>query len=118
MLGSRFSGKFVSTSLMQMSSSERLAVTEEQITDLNLLTRPTNTRDPRSAGFEGESVEVDAIAPTELRRLVREAIQSDLSKDSIDNAHLEARIRYVLKSMAEETARHQEDGYSVELING
>lgn len=52
----------------------RVAVTPEQITRLGLLTRPTKKSDSRAAAFKGESVEVDAIAPTELRRLVDVAI--------------------------------------------
>lgn len=52
----------------------RLSVTPEQITAWNLPTRPTKKIDPRAGGFEGESVEVDAIAPDLLRRLVHEAI--------------------------------------------
>lgn len=49
----------------------RLAVTEEQIAIHALPTRPTKTSDPRSKGWEGgESVEVDAIAAPELRRIL------------------------------------------------
>ena len=39
----------------------RVAVLPEQIVSLNLPTRPTKISDPRSKGFEGESVEVDAF---------------------------------------------------------
>jgi hypothetical protein len=42
---------------------ERIAVTEAQIADLSLLTRPTKRSDSRAAKFTGESVEVDAIPP-------------------------------------------------------
>ena len=43
---------------------ERLAVLPEQIEEWALPTRPTKRTDSRAAGFDGESVEVDAIAPS------------------------------------------------------
>lgn len=54
---------------------ERLAVTPQQIRALNLPTRPTKRTDARTKGFEGGSVEVDAIPPNILRGLVEEAIE-------------------------------------------
>ncbi|MFH8496680.1 hypothetical protein [Streptomyces coeruleorubidus] len=61
---------------------DRLAVTEEQITELELPTRPTKRTDTRTAGFEaagyGESVEVDAIPPDTLRRIVRDGIEQHI----------------------------------------
>jgi hypothetical protein len=54
---------------------ERIAVTPEQIVEMSLPTRPTKQSDSRAAKFAGESVEVDAIPSTTLRRLVREAIE-------------------------------------------
>lgn len=52
----------------------RLAVTPEQIIEYQLPTRPTKQSDTRAAGFEGESVEVDALPSSVMRDLVREAI--------------------------------------------
>jgi hypothetical protein len=49
---------------------QRVAVTEAQIEELALPTRPTKTSDSRSKGFKGESVELDAIPPAALRELV------------------------------------------------
>jgi hypothetical protein len=57
---------------------ERLAVTPEQITNWDLPTRPTKTSDTRSQGFGDISVELDAIEPTKLRRIVDLAIQRHL----------------------------------------
>lgn len=54
---------------------ERIAVTPEQIERFNLPTRPTKKSDSRSAAFQGESVEVDAIPPSTLRAIVRSAIE-------------------------------------------
>jgi hypothetical protein len=51
-----------------------LAVTERQIIDLNLPTRPTKTTDSRAKNFIGESVEIDAISAAELQVLVNNAI--------------------------------------------
>ena len=63
---------------------ERLAVTPEQIATMGLLTRPTKPGDPRSGDFEGESVEVDAIPASELRRIVREAIEQHMPSAAIE----------------------------------
>ena len=53
---------------------QRVAVTPQQITDWNLPTRPTKASDSRSRTFQGESVEVDAIPPSDLRELVNRCI--------------------------------------------
>lgn len=57
---------------------ERLAVTEDQIAKLSLPTRPTKKTDTRAKGFEGDSVDVDAIPPTVLRQLVEDAITNQI----------------------------------------
>ncbi|MEK1930847.1 MAG: hypothetical protein AAAC47_13920, partial [Pararhizobium sp.] len=55
---------------------ERLAVTPEQITGMNLPTRPTKKSDTRSKNFGSNiSVELDAIPPHALRSLVNDAIE-------------------------------------------
>ena len=61
----------------------RLAVTREQIAEFRLPTRPTKASDVRSRGFVGESVEVDAIAPAQLRALVRKAIEQHVNKRAL-----------------------------------
>lgn len=63
---------------------ERLAVTEAQIVEMNLPTRPTKKKDSRAGSFEGESVEVDAIPAPLLRELIEDAIVQH-----IDAHHLE-----------------------------
>ncbi len=62
----------------------RVAVTEEQITDLNLPTRPTKRTDSRSKNFIGESVEVDAIPPATLRDLVRVCIEAHVDDHALE----------------------------------
>src|SRR5262249_14445233 len=57
---------------------ERIAVTEQQIDDWNLPTRPTKKSDTRSKGFGDISVELDAIEPNRLRNLVQETIEQHL----------------------------------------
>jgi hypothetical protein len=54
---------------------ERLAVTEEQIRAWNLPTRPAKRSDPEAAKFGDVAVELDAIDPAQLTRLVKEAIE-------------------------------------------
>ncbi|MEN8151414.1 MAG: hypothetical protein ABFS86_16475 [Planctomycetota bacterium] len=53
-----------------------IAVTRRQIEEMDLPTRPTKRTDSRSAGFRGESVEVDAIPPAVLRDLARAEIEA------------------------------------------
>jgi len=60
---------------------ERLAVTPEQIQEMQLPTRPTKRSDTRSKTFQGESVEVDAIPTPVLQGLVRTAIEDVIDDD-------------------------------------
>lgn len=62
---------------------ERLAVTPEQIEEMELPTRPTKKSDTRAKSFDGESVEVDAIDPDDLRDLVRGAIEYEIDADQL-----------------------------------
>lgn len=55
----------------------RLAVTRQQISDMRLPSRPTK-HSSHTKGWEGDSVELDAIEPDELRSIVRNAIQRHL----------------------------------------
>src|SRR5262252_11166114 len=55
---------------------KRLAVTEEQIDEWNLPTRPTKRSDSRARSFGSSvSVELDAIDPRRLRSPVERAIR-------------------------------------------
>ena len=62
---------------------ERVAVTEEQIEERNLPTRPTKKSDTRSKAFGDISVELDAIAPDDLRALVEQVINRHLPQDEL-----------------------------------
>jgi hypothetical protein len=80
---------------------ERLAVTPGQIEHFQLPTRPTKGSDTRSRGFEGQSVEVDAIPPSELRLIVAKAITQHIDIDRLRlNDAIEASERDVLTSLA------------------
>jgi hypothetical protein len=64
---------------------ERVAVRVEQIEEYGLETRPTKRGDNSHArNFEGDSVEVDAIPPQELRRLVRECIEQHIDRRQLE----------------------------------
>jgi hypothetical protein len=64
---------------------ERLAVTEVQIADWNLTSRPTKQSDPRAKRFgDRPSVELEAIEPNRLRELVREAIERHMPPDQLE----------------------------------
>jgi hypothetical protein len=59
---------------------ERAALTVDQIAAFDLPTRPTKRRGNNHAGhFKGDSVELDALSPGELRAMVREVIERHIS---------------------------------------
>jgi hypothetical protein len=58
---------------------ERIAVNRDQIDVWNLPSRPTKQSDSRAKGFGDISVELDAIAPDQLRHLVKEAIEEHIN---------------------------------------
>ena len=60
---------------------ECIAVTPDQIEMFNLPTRPTKKTDTRAKRFKGESVEVDAIEPRILRKLVETVIVQHIQPD-------------------------------------
>jgi len=63
---------------------QRVALTEEQISEFNLPTRPTKREGNRHAhSFEGESVELDALPPSELRAMVREVIERHITEEAL-----------------------------------
>jgi hypothetical protein len=81
---------------------ERVAVTEEQIEEWELPTRPTKKTDTRAANFEGESVELDAIEAPTLRQLVREAIELHVDPHELGVLHAqEAEERRLMLEMAD-----------------
>lgn len=55
----------------------RLAVTERQAVEMRLPSRPTK-KSTHAKGWEGASIELDAIEPDVLRAIVREAIERHL----------------------------------------
>ena len=57
---------------------ERIAVTPDQISDWDLPGRPTKKTDTRSKNWRGDSVELDAINPNQLRELVEEVLEVHL----------------------------------------
>jgi hypothetical protein len=80
---------------------ERIAVTPEQIDRYELPTRPTKRSDTRAAGFAGESVEVDALPPTVLRRVVEQAITGHVNERALNLTRaVEAEERDGLEALA------------------
>jgi hypothetical protein len=79
---------------------ERIAVTKEQIITMGLPTRPTKKKDSRSKNFRGESVEVDAIDPNDLRRIVRSVIIQHIDRRLLrETQEQEERDRELLRIM-------------------
>jgi hypothetical protein len=62
---------------------ERAAVTPEQISAYRLPTRPTKRTDSRAKGFKGDSVDLDALEPRELRRIARACIERHIDADAL-----------------------------------
>jgi hypothetical protein len=94
---------------------ERVAVTPEQIQIWKLPTRPTKTTDTRARGFQGESVDVDAIAPRELRKLCERCIMKHVDTDQLEQTLLiekEEResIQDIISKMSSES---DDDGFEV-----
>ncbi len=65
---------------------ERIAVLPSQIEELSLPTRPTKISDSRSRSFDGESVEVDAIAPSHLRGMARTCILRHINAEAYETS--------------------------------
>jgi hypothetical protein len=62
---------------------ERVAVTECQMREYDLPTRPTKTTDSRSRGFGAVSVEVDAIPARALREMVQDCIERHIDEAAL-----------------------------------
>jgi hypothetical protein len=66
-------------------SFRRIAVTQRQIRDWRLPSRPTKQTDARAAKFgAAESVELDAIEPGRLRRLVEDHITQHIPAHALE----------------------------------
>lgn len=81
---------------------ERVAVTEEQITEWDLPTRPTKASDSRAKRFDGDaSVELDAIPAKTLRDLARDCIERHIDHAQLDTLRVaEEEERRVLTQIA------------------
>jgi hypothetical protein len=78
----------------------RVAVTEDQIAEFDLPTRPTKRTDTRAKNWEGGSVELDAIPVEDLRALVRDCIEEHVDQDQLDQLQtVEAEEREVLRRL-------------------
>jgi hypothetical protein len=85
---------------------ERLAVTEEQIAEMRLPTRPTKASDSRSRSFGAISVELDAIEPQVLRGIVRTAIERHVTEDCLEQVRqVEADEKLQLYNLLDQVAR-------------
>lgn len=86
---------------------QRVAVTVEQIKEMKLPTRPTKKTDSRAKNFFGESVEVDAIPPQQLRELVRDCIEQHIDIHQLKRTRtVEAAERDTLETILE----HYQEG--------
>jgi hypothetical protein len=88
---------------------ERIALTEGHIAEFNLPTRPTKRDGNRHArGFEGDSVELDALPPHVLRDMVREVIEQHITPQALNTCRVaEESERELLWSVAKIHAEGQ-----------
>lgn len=85
-----------------------LGVTPEQVRRWNLPTRPNKASDSRTAAFEHDSsVELDAIHPPRLKRLVRNAIERHLPEAArlVHEAEVESTRAYLTELAVQAEAR-------------
>lgn len=83
---------------------DRVAVTQKQIDEMGLPTRPTKVTDTRAKNWDGDdSVEVDAIPPSTLRQMVRDVIERHIDWDEWEKeAQLEEKDKERLEALIEE----------------
>ena len=71
----------------------RLAITREQTDDMDLPTEPPKSTDSRSKNFEGDTVQLEAMPPDVIARILREAIEErmdlDIRRDNIVQEEVE-----------------------------
>ena len=86
---------------------DRIAVTPEQIEEYSLPTRPTKrSGNPHARGFEGDSVEADALPPNTLRSLIDKHITQHVDMEALRVVQVaEASERNALKMFAAKTTR-------------
>jgi hypothetical protein len=85
---------------------ERVALTEGQIDEFHLPTRPTKRDGNQHAkNFDGDSVELDALPASELRSMVREVIERHISSETLHTLRVaEESERELLDKWANEVA--------------
>jgi hypothetical protein len=90
---------------------ERIAVTLEQIEELNLPSRPTKRhKNSHAKGFVGDSVELDAMQPDELRRLVRRCIERHIDPRALEVTKVAEKSERELFSRMAAKLRNQNKG--------
>jgi hypothetical protein len=85
---------------------KRVALTEAQIGDFDLPTRPTKrTGNSHANAFAGDSVELDALPPDVLRAMVRESIERHISAGQLAKLRVaEESERELLEAWANQVA--------------
>jgi len=91
----------------QMPTVERYAITEEQIEEFGLPTRPTKRAgNSHAKNFKGRSVELDALPSTELRRLVINCIEMHIPSATVETLRAaEESEREILQKLARRAAK-------------
>jgi len=82
-------------------------VLPSQIEEFGLETRPTKKTDGRAKGFKGESVELDALPPETLQKLVDACIRKHIDKESWRQTELRQRTESAELSQIADDYREQ-----------
>ncbi len=89
-----------------LAEFRRIAVTEEQIMDWGLPTRPTKRTGTHAKGFLGRSVEVEAVPPERLRELLEKNITRYIDPRKVEVVRaIEAEERKALQMFAARVGR-------------
>lgn len=63
----------------------RVALTEEQVEEFELPTSPAKDTDSRSWNWDGETCQLEAIAPDDIAELLRDAIEEIIDEDQYED---------------------------------
>ena len=87
--------RFIEQTLFDLAGCEfefhLAAVTDAQVSEYNLPTRPTKQSDSRARNFQGESVELDAFDPQDLRSMVEDCIWGEIDSEAWENSEEQER---------------------------
>lgn len=67
----------------------RVALTAEQVSEYDLPTAPPKATDSRSRNWDGDTCQLEAMAPDDISRIVKDTIESYIDRDELDKVKAE-----------------------------